>query len=70
MVAPHSPAKDTTVARPKLVSLDDSDDEELEQQEKAVFGKVLNGDRKGMVSLESDSDSDDDLVVAPPVDAA
>lgn len=55
------------MSQTKLVDLDDDDDEELEEEEKAVFGKVLDGDRKGMVNLDSDSDSDDDLVVAPPV---
>lgn len=68
MKAPPAPAKNATVSQTKLVSLDDNDDEELEEQEKAVFGKVLNSDKKGMVSLDSESDSDDDLVVAPPVD--
>lgn len=67
MVAPSSATKATTEPQAKLVDLNDDDDEELEEQEKAVFGKVLNGDRKGMVSLDSDSDSDDDLVVVPPV---
>lgn len=70
MVAPSSATKASTVPQAKLVDLnddDDDDDEELEEQEKTVFGKALNGDRKGMVSLDSDSDSDDDLVVVPPV---
>lgn len=50
------------------MSLDDSDDDELEKQEKVVFGKSFGANdkasQKGMVSL--DSDSDDDLVVSPP----